>query len=152
MDSDQSCRNCLRFTKIRLVQNKTRFSNFFGQKQNLQCELRTLTTVAPQSRRKSAGAGLGRTKHLTSYPSSKARRTICLPKVPVAPTTKMLVGRTGVPGARLTAAALHVTGTTVDGFRFRGEEDGRLGNELSGVRDRRHERLTEGAAEEEELW
>lgn len=70
----------------------------------------------------------------------------------MAPTTKMLVGRTGVPGARLTTAALHVTGTTVDGFRLRGEEDGWLGNELSSVRDRRHERLTEGAAEEEELW
>lgn len=112
-----------------------------------------LTTVAPQSRRKSAGAGLGRTKHLTSYPSSKARRTICLPKVPVAPTTKMLVGRTGVPGARLTAAALHVTGTTDDGFRLKDEEDGRVGIELSGERDRRQERLEEEATEEEEeLW
>lgn len=126
---------------------------FCTKTKDLQCELRTLTTVAPQSRRKSAGAGLGRTKHLTSYPSSKARRTICLPKVPVAPTTKMLVGRTGVPGARLTAAALHVTGTTDDGFRLRDEEDGRVGIELSGERDRRQERLEEEATEEEEeLW
>lgn len=114
--------------------------------------IRTLTTVAPQSRRKSAGAGLGRTKHLTSYPSSKALRTICLPKVPVAPTTKMLVGRTGVPGARLTAAALHVTGTTIDRSRLRDEdeEDGKSGIVFSGVRERRQDRRPE--EEDEELW
>lgn len=73
----------------------------------------TLTTAAPQSRRKSAGAGRGLTRHLTSYPSSSALLTICLPNVPVAPTTSMLVGLTGVPGAKLTdegaACALHVT-------------------------------------------
>lgn len=72
----------------------------------------TLTTVAPQSRRKSAGAGRGLTRHLTSYPSSSALLTTCLPNVPVAPTTSMLVGLTGVPGAKFTeagvACALHV--------------------------------------------
>lgn len=66
----------------------------------------------------------------------------------------MLVGRIGVPGARLTAAALHVTRTTVDGFRLRDEEDGKVGIELPGVRERRQERRPEeaAAAEEEELW
>lgn len=64
----------------------------------------------------------------------------------------MLVGLIGVPGARLTAAALHVTGTTVDSFwvRDEDEEDGKLGIELSGVRERRQERRPE--EEEEELW
>ncbi|KAF5192009.1 hypothetical protein FRX31_018402, partial [Thalictrum thalictroides] len=63
----------------------------------------TLTTMAPQSQRKSAGVGRGLTRHLTSYPSSKARLTICRPRVPVAPTTNILVGLTGVPGAILVA-------------------------------------------------
>lgn len=74
--------------------------------------------MAPQSRRKSAGAGLGLTRQRTSYPSSSARLTTCLPKVPVAPITIMLVGLIGVPGAKFAAvtgvvpAALHV----INGF------------------------------------
>lgn len=71
----------------------------------------------------------------------------------------MLVGRTGVPGARLTAAALHVTGTTIDRSRLRDEdedeEDGKSEIEFSGVRERRQERRPEEAAvaeEGEELW
>lgn len=77
----------------------------------------TLTTVAPQSRRKSAGAGLGLTRHLTSYPSSSARLTTCLPKVPVPPITMMLVGLTGVPGAKLAAATGSVPAAhVINGF------------------------------------
>jgi len=62
------------------------------------------------------------------------------------------VGRTGVPGARLTAAALHVTGTTIDRSRLRDEdeEDGKSGIVFSGVRERRQDRRPE--EEDEELW